>query len=94
MESNSVSQKIQCSDTSAALLKEQAPDMPLKKRGKISIKGKGNMTTYWVGQELLNFDANGSLSNHVEFAAEPMEALEAVENGELVENGENPSTTA
>jgi len=47
MESNSYSQKIQCSESAAELLKVQAPDMPVTRRGKIAVKGKGNMTTYW-----------------------------------------------
>ncbi|CAJ1941386.1 unnamed protein product [Cylindrotheca closterium] len=49
MESLSVSGRIHCSEASAKLLKEQAPDLPLKKRGKVAVKGKGNMVTYWVG---------------------------------------------
>ena len=27
--------------------------MPCKKRGKISVKGKGDMTVYWIGDELI-----------------------------------------
>jgi hypothetical protein len=49
MESNSYSRKIHCSDRSAKLLMEQAPEIPITKRGKIGVKGKGEMTTYWVG---------------------------------------------
>mmetsp|Transcript_17830 Transcript_17830/g.44037 ORF Transcript_17830/g.44037 Transcript_17830/m.44037 type:complete len:129 (-) Transcript_17830:106-492(-) len=49
MESNSTSGRIHCSDVSAKLLREQAPEFPMKRRGKVSVKGKGNMTTYWVG---------------------------------------------
>ena len=49
MESNSSSRKIQCSERSAKLLAVQAPHIPLHKRGKIGVKGKGDMTTYWVG---------------------------------------------
>jgi class 3 adenylate cyclase len=62
MESNSYSQKIQCSEASAELLKVQAPDMPLTRRGKIAVKGKGNMTTYWVGEGLLKTEIDGSCS--------------------------------
>jgi hypothetical protein len=40
--------KIHCSKASAALIKEQAPQVPLKSRGKIQIKGKELMSTYWV----------------------------------------------
>ena len=49
MESNSYNRKIHCSEKSARLLAEQAPEFPLIKRGKVGIKGKGEMTTYWVG---------------------------------------------
>ena len=48
MESTSSAGKVQCSARSAALLGEQAPFVALKKRGDISIKGKGVMTTFWV----------------------------------------------
>jgi len=50
MESNSKVNRIQCSDSSASLLKEQCPDMPLKCRGDIAIKGKGKMKTWWVNE--------------------------------------------
>ena len=49
MESNSLPGRIQCSETTANLLRQQAPHMDLKCRGTIPIKGKGEMTTYWVG---------------------------------------------
>lgn len=48
MESNSKTNRIHCSRVSADLLKVQCPDMPLRSRGKILIKGKGEMQTYWV----------------------------------------------
>ena len=62
MESNSYSGKIHCSEASAKLLKEQAPDLPLTKRGKVNVKGKGSMTTYWVGEGLLQEEMDGSIS--------------------------------
>ena len=43
MESNSKPNRIHCSSTSAALLAEQSQDMPLRSRGLIPIKGKGDM---------------------------------------------------
>jgi hypothetical protein len=49
MESLALSGRVQCSEASARILKEQAPDFPLRKRGKVAVKGKGNMTTFWVG---------------------------------------------
>jgi hypothetical protein len=63
MESLSVSGKIQCSEVSAILLIEQAPEFPLRRRGKVAVKGKGHMTTYWVGSSMPNEDSDhGSAS--------------------------------
>ena len=59
MESLSVSGRIHCSEASAKILMEQAPGLPLKKRGKVSVKGKGNMVTYWVGNSAGPFKASG-----------------------------------
>jgi guanylate cyclase len=59
MESLSTSGKIQCSEVSALLLKEQAPEFPLKRRGQVAVKGKGHMTTYWVGSSMLNENSGG-----------------------------------
>ena len=52
MESNAKPGRIQCSDTSAKLLREQDPTILLKKRRPISVKGKGIMQTYWVNEGL------------------------------------------
>lgn len=49
MESLSLSGKIQCLEASAKILKEQAPEFPLRKRGKVAVKGKGTLTTCCVG---------------------------------------------
>jgi len=54
MESLSISGQIHCSEVSARLLKEQAPQFPMRKRGKVAVKGKGNMVTYWVGENTRN----------------------------------------
>jgi serine/threonine protein kinase len=48
MESNSMKNQIHCSFQAAALLQRQAPEVTLKCRGMIKIKGKGTMETYWV----------------------------------------------
>jgi hypothetical protein len=50
MESNSQVNRIHCSDAAAKVLYEQCPDMPLRSRGKIKIKGKGEMRTWWVNE--------------------------------------------
>eukprot|EP00934_Nitzschia_sp_Nitz4_P001938 Nitzschia sp. Nitz4//scaffold470_size5724//3980//5650//NITZ4_009209-RA/size5724-processed-gene-0.1-mRNA-1//-1//CDS//3329552688//1938//frame0 len=52
METNSLSGRILCSQTAADILREQGPDIALVRRGKISVKGKGTMFTYWVGNEV------------------------------------------
>ena len=48
MESNSEPLHIQCSEQSALILKEKHPEIPCVLRGRIQVKGKGEMTTYWV----------------------------------------------
>jgi len=48
MESHSKPMRIQCSDRTAALLRLQAPGMKLKARGMTHIKGKGDMSTYFI----------------------------------------------
>jgi len=49
METNSTANRILCSEVSYNLLKEQAPNVHTRKRGKISVKGKGDMVCYWIG---------------------------------------------
>ncbi|CAJ1970313.1 unnamed protein product [Cylindrotheca closterium] len=49
MESNSEKGRIHCSKASAKLLMTQAPEIKVRLRGETEIKGKGKMTTYWVG---------------------------------------------
>ncbi|KAG7339958.1 adenylate and guanylate cyclase catalytic domain containing protein [Nitzschia inconspicua] len=49
MESNSAEGRIHCTHASAELLVQQAPEIPVTVRGKVKIKGKGTMRTYWVG---------------------------------------------
>jgi guanylate cyclase len=72
MESNSRPSKIHCSNTSAQLLQQQAPDIPMKLRGMIKVKGKGKMKTYWVGDEAL---LKPMAPNLMISAAEPMDPL-------------------
>ena len=50
MESNSKVNRIHCSKASADLLKEQCPEIPIIYRGKVSVKGKGEMKTFWVNE--------------------------------------------
>jgi guanylate cyclase len=58
MEHLSKSGKIQCSEVSAKLLKDQAPEFPLLRRGKVAVKGKGDMITYWIGNSTLSEDSD------------------------------------
>ena len=48
MESNSVKNRINISAEAAEVLKAQAPDVVLRSRGEVAIKGKGEMHLYWV----------------------------------------------
>ena len=51
MESNSKVNRIHCSSDAAELLRIQCPELPLKSRGLVNIKGKGEMHTFWVNEE-------------------------------------------
>ncbi|CAB9531992.1 Receptor-type guanylate cyclase gcy (Partial), partial [Seminavis robusta] len=51
MESNSLPGRIQSSEVFSKLLQQQAPHIEVTCRGKIPIKGKGEMKTYWIGLE-------------------------------------------
>jgi hypothetical protein len=51
MESHSKPMRIQCSGRAASLLRLQAPGIKLKARGIIHIKGKGDMSTYFLEED-------------------------------------------
>lgn len=51
MESNSLANRIQCSSRAKYFVHRQCPELPIRPRGKISIKGKGEMRTYWINEE-------------------------------------------
>jgi len=68
MESNSIENRIHCSQRAAKLLREQNPDIPLSSRGVITVKGKGEMHTYWVNEgsrDILALDAEDFIVNRV-----------------------------
>ena len=76
--------QILCSESSASLLAEQAPEIDLRKRGRIHVKGKGAMSTYWVGTTqlslLLGDSSKGgglSLPDAVAAADAPVDAAAA-----------------
>jgi hypothetical protein len=50
MESSCLPGRIQCTEESARLLAEQCPEIPIAPRGEISIKGKGEMVTFWINE--------------------------------------------
>jgi len=51
MESNSVMGRVHCTKRAADVLRRQAGGMMIEERGQLEIKGKGQMTTYWVNGE-------------------------------------------
>eukprot|EP00588_Corethron_pennatum_P001339 CAMPEP_0194299158 /NCGR_PEP_ID=MMETSP0169-20130528/60564_1 /TAXON_ID=218684 /ORGANISM="Corethron pennatum, Strain L29A3" /LENGTH=1505 /DNA_ID=CAMNT_0039049229 /DNA_START=234 /DNA_END=4748 /DNA_ORIENTATION=- len=51
MESSSIVNRIHCSERAASFLREQNPKMPIRSRGVISVKGKGEMHTYWINED-------------------------------------------
>lgn len=51
MESNSAMNRINCSQAAAENLRKQCPDLPLRNRGLVTIKGKGRMECFWVNEE-------------------------------------------
>ena len=66
MESNAEKNRILCSKAARDLLVKQKPDLPIESRGMIKVKGKGNMSTYWVNE--VSDLRQGSL--HVDLAGE------------------------
>ena len=50
MESTSEELHIHCSETAATLAKKQDQSLHFTSRGKIAVKGKGKMQTYWLEQ--------------------------------------------
>ncbi|CAJ1954719.1 unnamed protein product [Cylindrotheca closterium] len=49
MESNSEDGKVLCTKESALLLMSQKSDLLVRLRGETAVKGRGKMTTYWIG---------------------------------------------
>ena len=54
METNSAGSRILCSESSYLLLRIQAPDIPVISRGRIPVKGKGEMAVHWVADEIIS----------------------------------------
>jgi hypothetical protein len=51
MEQTAVAGRVQCSAATAALIRAQDPAIPLLARGRMDVKGKGVMETFWIGCE-------------------------------------------
>eukprot|EP00934_Nitzschia_sp_Nitz4_P000730 Nitzschia sp. Nitz4//scaffold400_size11000//6496//9915//NITZ4_009055-RA/size11000-processed-gene-0.2-mRNA-1//-1//CDS//3329551059//730//frame0 len=48
MENSSAAGKILCSESSAVLLEQQAPELEVSVRGMVNVKGRGPIATHWV----------------------------------------------
>jgi len=82
MESNSEVNRIHCSKVAAKFLHQQYPKLPLQSRGRVMIKGKGKMHTFWVNE-------GGSL--YARSSAATRDLLEALASGDL-ENHEHSAS--
>ena len=64
METNSKANRVLCSEAAYKLLRDQAPELSVRKRRKIAVKGKGDMTVYWIGdKEIYEGKRFGSISS-------------------------------
>lgn len=74
MESHSHENRIHCSARAAGLLLMQWPELILEHRGRINIKGKGDMRTFWVkeppssvaGRKSFRRESAGAICDEVE----------------------------
>lgn len=84
METNSQAGRVHCTYASAKLLETQAPEIPVTLRGKIHVKGKGKMMTYWVGKT----DRAKTMDTIQDFSESPSDtdAMEAREAAELLDS--------
>ena len=69
MESTSVPGRVQCSQSTADLIRAQDPTICLLERGSVNVKGKGTMKTYWIetaerAAALLKLELSGSMRRH------------------------------
>ena len=87
MESNSKANRIHCSSPSADLLKEQWPELPLRSRGMVHIKGKGSMKTFWVNESSEKKKPGGSWDRSNSF--DKLESFDEV-SVESAESRNNP----
>lgn len=66
MESTSEKNRIHLSDVAARLLRKQAPELNIVQREKITVKGKGQMQTYWLEvSQLQHNSSQNKLSDEI-----------------------------
>ena len=98
MESHASANRIQCSERSALILAEQAPEIMLLKRGKVAIKGKGEMVTYWIGEDAKEKslpDGHNSGRKVVSFETYSIDSsVGGIENGILRKKGVDSTCSA
>ena len=89
MESNSEKNRIHCSERAAKLVKKQFPEIGVRKRGRIPIKGKGEMKTYWVNERSRNRrnDSMVSAESDRSFVSASSQDDNSVGNGDHAANG-------
>ena len=81
MESHSAANSIHCSEKTAEILKTQRCAYPLTYRGKIQVKGKGTMATYWVNKDRKKLISLGSASHATEQTDDSSSGYDACVNG-------------
>lgn len=84
MESNSMPMRIHCSDRAAQVLKQQAPTLQLEPRGMIPIKGKGEMSTFFVNHDGYVIPQEDLSAREVEYQDAPSEVNKNLEETELM----------
>jgi hypothetical protein len=65
-------------------LQKQAPDIPATKRRNIGVKGTGKMTTYWVGDGIVEASPRGVVPDHDKLDGNP------VEQGKTILDSDDP----
>jgi len=83
MEQNSKANRVLCSEAAYKHLIEQAPEIDVRKRGKLAITGKGDMNVYWVGGDAIaHGDLHGepvSDGRHVDFQEQAPGAKDGID---------------
>merc|ERR1712005_10831 len=75
MESNSEKGRVHLSKPAADLVKEQDVNLNLVSRGKVTIKGKGQMHTYWLLPDGVTLEGETRIKRTVSFVDEVADAV-------------------